>query len=320
MKNKYLYLSLNILLYILSSVGIFYFFYYFFTDVIVNSAQDIDVTFPALILLILPIYTFFLFHFSLRTSSKLKLYKSLIIHCSILAILSIYVIIHLIFTIYFVYDGNAINRQFTNFFPLDFIIYALLALVIFIIILSYSVHEFKKIRSTNNLEENNDQRPLIKINLPKKGKLPYLILIIVYLLFAMYFFMQGLLGIFLIDYTMTINLLGSFVILISCFIPTILIVIYYFGYLRMKEEKKNKFYFISVISTSSSFLILLILYVVQLCMNKMFIIESLQAFFPIDFAASLNLGPLILFLLMALPILISICIYLVRFLQKNKQK
>lgn len=316
MKNRCLFLTLNILLYFLSSVGVFYFFYYFFTDVIVNSAQDIDVTFPVLILTILPIYSFFLYNFSLGINDKLKFYKSLIMHCSILTFLALYIIIHLVFAIYFNFDGVAINQQFTNFFPLDFILYATFALVIFVALLTLSIIKFKKLRKNDEAKERNMPELLIKINLAKKGKISYLILITIYLLFAMYFFMQGLLGMFWIDYTMTVNLLGSLIILILCFIPTILIIIYYFGYLSRKEEKKNKFYLISLISTSSIFILLLILFIVQLSVNKMFIIESLQAFFPIDFAASISIGPFILFLLMAVPILVAVIIYLKRLRKK----
>lgn len=316
MKNRCLFLTLNILLYSLSSIGVFYFFYYFFTDVIVNSAQDIDVTFPVLILIILPIYSFFLYNFSLRINDKLKFYKSSIIHCSILTFLALYIIIHLVFAIYFNFDGVAINQQFTNFFPLDFILYATFALVIFVTLLTLSIINFKKLRKNDESKERNMPKFLVEINLAKKGKTLYLILIIIYLLFAMYFFMQGLLGIFWIDYTMTLNLLGSLIILILCFAPTILIIIYYFGYSMKREEKKNKFYLISLINTSSVFLLLLILYVIQLSVNKMFIIESLQAFFPIDFAASISIGPFILFLLMAIPILVAAIIYLKRLRKK----
>lgn len=320
MKNKQTPLLLfNILLYVLSSIAILHFFYFTFTDAI-SGLHDILTLIPALLVLIIPVYLFFLLNTIIPLTNNLHKYRAIIIHSAIIVFISLWAFIQLIVGLVIAYDGQPTNNQFTSYFPIDFMVYALISLIIALGFMISSLKEFKKIKQENNgvLQEKRPQNTIESpLPLPNKGKIIYLIFAVIFILFSMYFFAQGLIGVLTIDLLRPENLLGSIVIIILCFMPTILILIYYFGYLKIKEERKARFYLHHLIYAFALLLLLIILYIVQYVINPMFIVESLQAFFPIDFAGSINLGPFILIILNITPLIYAFIIFLLRTLKKK---
>ncbi len=364
-KNRPL-VVLNILLYLLASIATLHFMFYAFTEGI-SYFQNAFTVIPALLTMIIPIYLFFALNVLIRYKDKEKLFKRLFIHSIVLGSISFVSFVMLFVSIFVEYGGNIIGHQYTSYFPLDFMIYSLLALGLCIACLCASINELKRLKL--GLEEVKDTNPTLEevksedtlaenvevvetkeetleakeevvskteenikeeyptnkfdcpIPLPNKSKavqVIYAVFAVIYLLFSMYFFAQGLIGFFIVDLLRPINLLGSFVIVFLCLFPAILVFIYFFGYLSRPIERREKFYFRHLIYTFSFLILMLILFIVQYSINSQFISESLQSFFPVDFAISKNIGPILLFTLGFVPVIYAGVIFLLRYLKGKK--
>lgn len=312
-------LLLNILLYVLSSISVLHFFYFTFTDAI-NGLHDILTLIPALLVLIIPVYLFFLLNTIIPLTNNIKKYRAIIIHSSIISLISLWAFVQLIVGLVVAFDGQPTNNQFTSYFPIDFMIYAIISLIIALGFMISSIKEYQKHKLDNNnvLNEKTQQKTIESpLPLPKRAKIIYLVFAVIFILFSMYFFAQGLIGVLTIDLLKPENLLGSIVVVILCFLPTVLLAIYYFGYLKIDEKKKARFYLHHLIYAFSLLLVLIVLYIIQYAINPMFVVESLQAFFPVDFAASINLGPFLLIALNAIPLTYAFIVFLIRTFKKK---
>ncbi len=316
MKNKVQPLTLlNILVYFLASIALLHIMYYAFTDAI-SFFPNLDVLIPFILILLVPIEFFFSLNAVLAIEDKRKRYISIIVHAAICTLFALVSLIMLIVSIFTKYGGSAIANQFTSYFPIDFIIYSILILLLGSGFIFYGAKELKNLKTaTADLTVTKSGWPLPE---PKKGKYVYRAFTVIFILFAMYFFAQGFIGILTIDLMHPENLLGSIAIILLCLLPTLEIIVYYFGYLRVAENRKERFQIHHSLYIASLYLLLLILYFVQLAINPQFIVESLQTFFPVDFAASVNIGPMILLILSLVPIIYSITLLLIRIYSSKK--
>lgn len=304
---------LNVLIYVLAGIAFFHLLTYLFTDAI-SSFPNAFTLIPLCLILTIPIYFLFLLNIIPSISDPMKRNKQVFIHSIVGTAVSGLSLILLIVAIWVEYDGAIIAKQYTSYFPLDFIIYSIIVLLLSVGMLVYSIKEKKEIAEAEPIEVEETEKIFT-------GKVVWLkkTLAIIYLLFALYFLGQGIIGLFTIDIGIyPENLLGSIIMVILCFVPSVYIGLYYLGYIQSAKNKR-KFMRISLISALGGTILLLILYIVQYAINPQFIVESLQSFLPADFAASVKLGFEILFILAFAPI-IYFGIYEIVYLVKEKRE
>lgn len=291
MKNKVLYIISQIFLYLFASVAAFLFTYILFTDAI-NNLRMILHYLPVYLTLINIVYICIAFYHLAKIQDETLLAYKIKVHSLILLSISAFSLLFGFINTFVSFDGNFLSGGPAKSFPLSFLIIDLALIIIF----AYLFFVYRKAEKVEVIKEKHP-RTCRKV------------LYHIYVLFAMYFLGTFFFGFYSIDLSFE-HVLGTIPVYILLVFPSAILI----GNEFLKAKGcaisllKTRFVY-GLITLGITFFLSGWVFIYQRIYPN-YLVSSMTAIFPVDFAISVNLGPLILFLLGLIPSLVFVLSYL----------
>lgn len=277
------------MLYLFAGASFFFLVYAAFTNII-NDFKSLKMYLPLFLTYLVPVVSLITAGLNDKIHGT-KLKKTLFVFGIILTAFSSFTLIYTIFDIIFFLDGKIIYKSITSLFPLDMIVYNILYLVIGIMLI---------VSSKRAIEEHDiADVPHHKIIFKIFGSF--------FVVLTTYFAGLLLFAPIMADYSFK-HIGGMIPIFLLMIVPVAELIVYWFIYPLIKMENKKRFVFHHSMYFISITLVLTIWVLLYELFNNSFIVEGNQAFFPITFAMSFPLGPVVIFLLCIIPPIVSLII------------
>ncbi|MDY0100447.1 MAG: hypothetical protein WCZ47_02735 [Bacilli bacterium] len=282
MKTKVLYIISQIFLYVFASAAAYFFTIVLFTDAI-NNLRMILHYLPVYLTTISLVYLMLVFYYLARVKDEALLAYKIKVHSIILLSLNAFSFLFGFINTFISFGGNFLSGGPSKAFPLSFLIInlALVALATYLLVVYFKA-----------------EKP--QIEKVKKRGLVKRIFYHLYLMFALYFLGTFLFGFYSFDLN-PVYAFGTFPVYLLLLLPSALIISNEF--LKAKGcavSLLNKRFILGLVFLCLTILLSGWVLIYQI-VHPNYIEISLTALFPVDFAISLNIGPLILFLLGIIP-------------------
>lgn len=300
-KVNILTLTFESLFFILSSISLYY-----FTAILCNEVgsdfRGLPRMLPAVVLLLLPLYSLFVIHLASRPRNEKKAYSTLIVNGAILSVISLILVIYVCIQIGIgkVYS-SPVEGYPSPLFPIDLVIgcilFAFLGLALFLL--------GKRLKK---------REMLLWAVVPSNKKLPTRIVLSIFnsLLIILSGYFLGALIISLGSFDHSFNHVFG-VITISLLMLFLSCPLFFYEWRRFfrnealnrKSQGKESLIFLS------TGLLLDVLFLVALCLDPQFVIETTMSYFSFDYMISLAAAPYLLLILSLVPSFIGFVDYLV---------
>jgi hypothetical protein len=302
MKTKTLFTVTNILLFFFAGIATHFFVMVIFTDAINDFRAFIDYI-PLYLTLIVPIYALIALNRIVKVKSdNIKLRKiknSSIVLLSLSALALVYGFINTFVS----FGGNFLVGGPAKYFPLSFML--LDAAFIFVFIYVLIIFRKEKIEK----EQGGDvcfKRIIVDV-------LKHL-----YLLFALYFLGTFAFAFYAFDLSAK-HVLGTLPTYLLFIVPSLFIIASKIVKAETSEGQYSKARFVLGLVGLITSVVLSTWMFIYLALKPNFIVEAMTASFPLTFAISLSIGPILISLLSVIPPLYVVVSHLVkRFSNKKK--
>lgn len=286
MKNRTLFLLTNLLLYFFAGISVFYFVMVLFTDAINNFRMFLDYL-PLYLTLIVPVYGLIAVNrISKVKSDNLKLRK-IKVQSLVLMSISFVAFVYGFINTFVSFAGNFLAGGPSKYFPLSF----LLLDVGFVAIFAYILFVFR------NEKAVAESKPKSSV-----GKVILDVLKHLHLLFALYFLGTFAFGFYSFDLSLK-HVLGTLPVYLLMVVPSaVIIVLEIVKGKDLKEKLPQTRFIIGLVSLGVAAALGAWTFI-YLAAEPNFLVDALTASFPLDFAISLNLAPILLVIVGALPAL-----------------
>ena len=308
----YVVFSLLILFFILSSFTFFNALYCFVNELgsIVSGSSDVALrdftrSLPVILSFLMSLWALLLFHALYRNVSDEKRIKSLKKNGITLIILATFTILYVIIMRFTGKYVSLVEGSPSAIYPLDSVLYSLIYLALGIYILIY-------------LKKLQDKKPYLvptNDNIVKKNRVMYDIALSIWLIVALYSFSAFFIGGLIMNAKE--HLFYRIALMLCSFVGFVFLAFWELYYNNLNNEKRKELLLpLSIIGTASS-LITSVIYIIALSLDKYAPSNIGFGVLPITFAASINLGELIV---VFAPLIISLVILINGIVSKVKNK
>jgi hypothetical protein len=284
MKTKTLFLVTNLLLYFFAGISAFFFVMVLFTDGINNFRMILNYL-PLYLSLILPIYALIAINRIAKVESDNLKLRKIKINALVFGSISIFAFVYGYINVFVSFGGDFIAGGPAKYFPLSFIVLDFL----FALIAGYILFVFKNEKSTK------ETKPKLGV-----GKIILEDLKYAFLLFALYFLGTFAFGFYSFDLSLE-HVGGTLPIYLLMVIPSLFIIANEIIKSYSNEQKRPLARFILGLSGLGLTVVLGVWMFIYMSSNPNFVVDAMTASFPLDFAISLNLGPVLVFVLSLIP-------------------
>ena len=290
MKTKTLFLLTNIFLYIFAGIATYFFVMVLFTDAINDFRAFLDYL-PLYLTLILPVYALIAVNrISKVQSDNLKLRK-IKINTLVFTAISFLAFVYGFINTFVSLGGDFIAGGPSKYFPLSF----LLLDVAFMGVGAYILYLFKNEKCEAESAPKNSA-----------GRITLDVFKHLYILLALYFLGTFAFGFYSFDLSLE-HVLGTLPIYLLMIVPSAMIIALEIIKGSASFHNVNKARFITGLCGLGLSVVLGVWASVYMSVKPNFVVDALTASFPLDFAISVNLGPILLIILgVVLPLYVVI--------------
>ena len=290
MKTKTLFVLTDIFLYIFAGIATYFFVMVLFTDAINDFRAFLDYL-PLYLTLILPVYALIAVNrISKVQSDNLKLRK-IKINTLVFTAISFLAFIYGFINTFVSFGGDFIAGGPSKYFPLSF----LLLDVAFMGVGAYILYLFK-----------NEKCEAESAPINSAGRITLDVFKHLYILLALYFLGTFAFGFYSFDLSLE-HVVGTLPIYLLMIVPSAMIIALEIIKGSTSFHNVNKARFITGLCGLGLSVVLGVWASVYMSIKPNFVVDALTASFPLDFAISVNLGPILLIILgVVLPLYIVI--------------
>lgn len=287
MKAKTLFLISNLLLFFFAGLAVFYFVNVLFTDAI-NEFRRFGDFLPLYITVIIPIYSLIAVNRIADAEGDNAKLRKIKFNSLVLLITSLVCLVYGFINAFVSLDGDFLAGGPSKYFPLSFMILD----IAFAAIFGYILYIFREEKVIREVKKGSS---VIKIILDVIRHL--------YLLFALYFLGTFAFGFYSFDLSLQ-HVAGTLPVYLLMILPSAFIIAFAIINKVLAEEKRQNGMLILAISSLGGAVVFGVWMFIYMSVKPNFVTDALTASFPLDFAISLNLGPILVFVLSLLPGLI----------------
>ena len=284
MKTKTLFLITNLLLFFFAGISTFFFVMVLFTDAI-NNFRMVLAYLPLYLTLILPIYALIAVNRIAKVESDNLKLRKMKINALVFGSISAFALIYGFINVFVSFGGNFLSGGPSKYFPLSFLVLDFL----FALIAVYILFIFRSEKCEKEAA-------------PQIGALKNVggVLKTIFLLFALYFLGTFAFGFYSFDLSLE-HVGGTLPVYLLMILPSLMIVANEIvkGYVLFEKQKFARF--ILGLSGLGLTLVLGVWMFIYMNAKPNFVVDALTASFPLDFAISINLGPILVLILSLIP-------------------